>query len=166
MPAEPASEGLEEEENGTIRIGCILVPLFMCFVPGLSGMPCPEKNLKGLVLRWFTVHSGNGPGLVCFRVSGDAVWPNMMPLQGLPGIGKRHVLAGGNGVPLSLAVSGADRHDRVPLQENKSGAAQQSQAGVAHVCANLHVNISLAYPHPAPAEAGARLPHPAALSCR
>ncbi len=99
MPAEPASEGLEEEENPTIRIGCILLPLFMCFVPGLSKMPCPEKNLKGSVLRLFTVHSGNGPGLVCFRISGDAVWPNTMPLQGLSGIGKRHVLAGGNGVP-------------------------------------------------------------------
>ena len=137
----------------------------MCFAPGLSGMPCPEKNSKGFVLRWFTVHSSNGPGLACFRISGDAVWPDTMPLQGLPGIGKRltariskprsrrnpsarirrigekngskrHVLAGGNGAPLSLAVSGANRHDSVsldPLLKARLIEPEQEN-GVANLC--------------------------------
>lgn len=29
------------------------------------------------------------PSLVCFKISGETIWPNTMPLQGLAGIGKR-----------------------------------------------------------------------------
>ncbi len=128
-------------------------------------MPCPEKNSKGFVLRWFTVNSSNGPGLACFRISTDAVWPNTMPLQGLPGIGKpltariskprsrrnpsaqirrigekngskRYVLVDENGVPLSLVVSGANRHDSVslaPLLKTRLIEPEQED-GVPNLC--------------------------------
>lgn len=51
MLAKPTSKSLEEEGNATIRIACILPLSSLRFLPELSGMPCPEKHLKGLVLR-------------------------------------------------------------------------------------------------------------------
>ena len=50
--------------------------------------------------------------------------------------GKRHVLAGGNGVPLSLAVSGANRHDSVspdPLLKARLIEPEQDN-GVPNLC--------------------------------
>lgn len=107
-------------------------------------MLCPVKNLMVSGRQWFTASFSNGPGPGSFEISGGEDWPNMTPWRVLPGFGrplmdrtlrprlrtslldriqrigekngsKRHLLVDENGIPLSLVVTGANRHDSIAL---------------------------------------------------
>ena len=102
------------------------------------------KNLKGLDRPWFIANFSNGPKQAYFSIYGVEAWLNTIPWRESPGSGKpptgrtskpllpenlpdptrrigeknrtkRHILVDESGVPLSLVVSGANRHDSVPL---------------------------------------------------
>ena len=111
--------------------------LSMCCAPVASGRPC-RSYLAAPAPSTNTFNAGVGKG--SFWPYGKPVWPSMMKWRGLPGSGKalmgrkaklrwpgkrwaitpliggkkgskRSLLVDGAGVPLSLIVSGANRHD-------------------------------------------------------
>ena len=114
-----------------------LPALSMCYAPAASGRRCPSR-LAAPALSTNTFNAGVDRD--SSWPYGRQVWPSMMKWRGLPGSGKaltehkakrhwrrkrwattppiggkkgskRSLLVDGAGVPLSLIVSGANRHD-------------------------------------------------------
>jgi len=123
--------------------GKYLKPFFLCCEPAANGRRCPKSDLAAPVpsTRIFFAGLGKGFSLLC----GVRALQNMMKWKASPGDGKalmalwlrhplpkrqlvgtrptgekkgtkRHLLVDGRGVPLSLVVTGANRHDVTQLE--------------------------------------------------
>ncbi len=136
------SGGPEGAENPWIRERCLRA-LFLYCGPDASGKRCPQRSLAVPVPSTNTFWNGNAKEYL--YVFGAKDWQSMMRWRGLLGHGKasmgrwskppwpwrpleriqrtgekngtkRSLLVDGNGIPLSLVVSGANRHDVALLE--------------------------------------------------
>ena len=141
-------------ESGSTRTGCISAPLCMCSARASSGTLCRARNSRELGRQWSTASFSSGPRRECSGTSGDAAWQHTMPWRASPGFGKRptgrtsrprlrrspsgrtrragekngtkrSLLVDEHGVPLSLVVSGANRHDSISLEPLLTGAVAE-----------------------------------------
>ena len=129
-------------------------------------MPCPEKSSAAWVRLLFITSFNSGHGPDSFEICGGRAWRNTTTWQASRGIGKRptartskrpwrenrlapirrigekngskrSVLVDGRGVPLSIVVSGANRHDSVvlePLLKERMTLGQAEEAAERNLC--------------------------------
>ena len=136
MPTRPTSAGVAAA-GSPWNLEKYSAPLCMCFEQGFNGRPCPACSAVPAASMPI---SENGQRQVSFSSYGRKDLPSTMRWRGLPGAGraltealarhrwqrrllvqiqqtggkkgtKRHTLVEEHGLPLSIVVTGANRHD-------------------------------------------------------
>ena len=156
----------EEAENVLSRVKYLRVS-FLCSEQDANGRPCPKATLEVPVPSINTFWNGNER--VFLYVSGAEAWLSMTKWKASPGRGKvlmvqwlklpwpwkpleqiqrigekngskRSLLVDGNGIPLSLVVSGAQRHDVALLEPTLDQLVIERPSGTEapkeHLCAD------------------------------